>query len=185
MRVIAGSLSGRYFSSPDNNHTHPMSEKIRGALFNSLGDISGLRLLDAFSGAGALSFEAISRDARYVLAIELDRISYKSILLTSKELKISLENLKVVRANCYSWSLNNPESEFDIIIADPPFPAVQQNPNQVFLLMPHLIKGGLFILSLPKGINSASGALRPPDEFKCVNFKNYGDAELVFYRRIR
>nr|MBP9820948.1 RsmD family RNA methyltransferase [Candidatus Saccharibacteria bacterium] len=60
MRIIAGFLGGRLIESPHNNKTHPMSEKMRGALFNSLGDINGLTFLDAFAGTGACGFEAIS-----------------------------------------------------------------------------------------------------------------------------
>jgi 16S rRNA (guanine966-N2)-methyltransferase len=161
-----------------------MSDKIRGALFNSLGDISGLRLLDAFSGTGALSFEAISRNASFVLAIELDHASYKTIMLNSAELGIEPQELKVVRANCYSWSLHNSEAKFDVIIADPPFPMIQSKPNQIFLLVSHLNLGGILVASMPAGIKSVSNVLRNPKELEEIHYKNYGDAELVFYRRI-
>ena len=69
MRVIAGRLGGRLFDSPHTRRTHPMSDKARGALFNMLGDIEGMHVLDPFAGTGALSFEAISRGAASALAI--------------------------------------------------------------------------------------------------------------------
>jgi 16S rRNA (guanine(966)-N(2))-methyltransferase RsmD len=72
MRIIAGTLGGRTFESPHGRRTHPMSDKVRGSLFNTLGDIDGLTILDAFAGSGALAFEAISRGAEHVLAIEID-----------------------------------------------------------------------------------------------------------------
>ncbi|MBX4199607.1 RsmD family RNA methyltransferase, partial [Candidatus Saccharibacteria bacterium] len=53
MRIISGQLKGRNFASPRGHKTHPMSDKMRGALFNILGDIEGLSFLDAFSGSGA------------------------------------------------------------------------------------------------------------------------------------
>jgi 16S rRNA G966 N2-methylase RsmD len=53
MRVIAGSLGGRPFESPHGHRTHPMSEKVRGAIFGILGDIEGLTVLDIFAGSGA------------------------------------------------------------------------------------------------------------------------------------
>ena len=61
MRIIAGTLGGRNFDSK-SQATHPMSEKMRGALFNVLGDIDGLKVLDCFAGSGAIGFEAISRE---------------------------------------------------------------------------------------------------------------------------
>ena len=54
MRVIAGKLGGRFFNGPDSSATHPMAERVRGALFNALGDIAGLHVLDAFGGSGGL-----------------------------------------------------------------------------------------------------------------------------------
>ena len=60
MRVISGKFGGQLFDAPKGHRTHPMSEKVRGALFSVLGDISGLTVLDAFAGSGALSIEAIS-----------------------------------------------------------------------------------------------------------------------------
>ncbi|MGH7237496.1 MAG: RsmD family RNA methyltransferase, partial [Candidatus Saccharimonadales bacterium] len=50
MRIIAGSLGGQLFAAPRGAATHPMSQKVRGGLFNVLGDISGLSVLDAFGG---------------------------------------------------------------------------------------------------------------------------------------
>ena len=70
MRIISGVLGGRVFKAPNGNKTHPMSEKIRGAMFNSLGDISGLTVLDAFSGSGAVAIEAFSRGAEHVVAVD-------------------------------------------------------------------------------------------------------------------
>ena len=36
MRVIAGSLRGHTFDSPGGHRTHPMSERIKGAIFNAV-----------------------------------------------------------------------------------------------------------------------------------------------------
>jgi 16S rRNA (guanine966-N2)-methyltransferase len=73
MRVIAGFLGGRNFDSPGGHRTHPMSDKVRGAVFGVLGDIKGLSVLDAFAGSGALSIEAVSRGAKYAVAIDVDK----------------------------------------------------------------------------------------------------------------
>jgi 16S rRNA (guanine966-N2)-methyltransferase len=39
---------------------------VREALFMSLGDFSGLRVVDLFAGSGALGIEALSRGAVFV-----------------------------------------------------------------------------------------------------------------------
>jgi len=56
-----------------------MGERIRGALFNSLGDISGQTVLEPFAGSGALSFEALSRGAAGALLLERDKKAQATI----------------------------------------------------------------------------------------------------------
>jgi 16S rRNA (guanine966-N2)-methyltransferase len=80
MRVVAGSLKGRIFNEPSGHQTHPMSEKVRGALFNALGDIEGLSVLDAFAGSGALSFEAVSRGAKSVVRLIKTRPRFTKVI---------------------------------------------------------------------------------------------------------
>lgn len=41
MRIIAGEFKSRILKNPKGRKTHPMGEKIRGALFNAIGDIDG------------------------------------------------------------------------------------------------------------------------------------------------
>src|SRR3954470_23836038 len=98
MRIIAGQLKGQQFQAPHGHKTHPMSDKMRGALFNVLGDIEGLTFLDAFAGSGALAFEAASRGAKAVTAIEIDNSAHKTIGQNIKALHISTQ-VKAVKAN--------------------------------------------------------------------------------------
>jgi 16S rRNA (guanine966-N2)-methyltransferase len=175
MRIVAGSLKGRIFSEPHGHHTHPMSEKVRGALFNALGDIEGLTVLDAFSGSGALAFEAVSRGAKSALAIERDQAVHKVVQKSIEELSVS-DKVRAVRASAGAWSERNKEKRFDIVILAPPYDDLQ--PNTLQNLTIHLGKNGILVLDYP-------GKQDTP-EFKYakeVLCKNYGDAQLVFYRK--
>src|SRR3954465_12488188 len=97
MRIIAGQLKGQQFQAPHGHKTHPMSDKVRGALFNVLGDIEGLTFLDAFAGSGALAFEAASRGAKAVTAIDRDSSAHKILEQNAKEL--GLKSVKIIKAN--------------------------------------------------------------------------------------
>jgi 16S rRNA (guanine966-N2)-methyltransferase len=184
MRIIAGDLKGHIFSSPHSSHTHPMSDKIRGALFNSMGDISGLRILDAFAGTGAISFEAVSRGAREVIAIDSDRSAFSTIVRNRETLAIKENRLKVIQASCYAWSHNNQDSIFDVVILDPPYEKANANPAQIFSLKDHIATDGLFVVSLPPKTQLRNDEKRALNGLKEVLRKNYGDAELVFYKVI-
>ena len=86
MRIIAGELRGRQFNSPKGHRTHPMGDRVRTALFNTLGDISDLTILDAFAGSGALTFEAISRGAKSAVTLEIDYDAYEVIQQNAEDL---------------------------------------------------------------------------------------------------
>lgn len=176
MRIIAGKLGGRHLVAPSSRRTHPMSDKIRGALFNTLDDITGLTVLDAFAGSGALSFEAFSRGARHVTAIDVDRSAINTIVKSAKAFKL-LDFLKAIHANVSSWSDKNPDLTFDIVLCDPPYDDLQLTLLQK--LSKHLNDGGVLVLSWP-------GKLTAPElmTMKIIGQKTYGDAQLVFYKRI-
>lgn len=177
MRVIGGNLRGRPFQSPHGNKTHPMSDKMRGALFNILGDIEGLTFLDAFAGSGALAFEAASRGAARVIAIEKDRLVFEAIEASIKMLKLS-KTVHATRAHLAAWSSRNVEKEkYDILLLDPPYDDLQLLLVQK-LIKRHVKPGGLAVLSYP-------GKEEVPEFMyaKEVEVKNYGDAQLIFYRK--
>ncbi len=176
MRIIAGSLGGRKIETPDGKKTHPMSERIRNALFNSIGDeIGGARVLDAFAGSGALGIEAISRGASHATFIERDRIAQKVIDENITTLGIS-EQTKIIRASVAAWISTYDGELFDIILVDPPYhdpqfsTAIQLNG----LLKP----GALMVLSRPGRSESPTGA-----RIVVVDNRSYGDAALTYFRK--
>src|SRR5690606_19103403 len=77
MRIVGGSLRGRRLAAPRSDAIRPTTDRARESLFNILehkypGSLDGVRVLDLFSGSGALGIEAISRGAGYCLFVEQD-----------------------------------------------------------------------------------------------------------------
>lgn len=179
MRIIAGSLKGLQFQAPHGHRTHPMSEKVRGALFNVLGDIEGLSFLDAFAGSGALAFEAASRGARSVIAVDKDTSAHKTIEQNVQELHLQ-KIVHVTKANIAGWSIHNMEKKFDIVLLDPPYDDIQAKLLER-LAKRHAKTNGLVILSLPP---KADFSL-PPTHYSLLSTKPYGDTQLAFYRKTR
>lgn len=176
MRIVAGVLGGRIFSSPGTAKTHPMSERARGALFNTLGDIEGLTVLDAFAGSGALSFEAVSRGAESVVAIESDKSAQNVISQNIEALGLQAQ-VQLIKATANAWLRSSPEAIFDIVLCDPPYQDPQ--PKLLNQLAECAKPGGIVVLSLPP---EADFSLGP--HYQSLTTKDYGDATLVFYRRI-
>lgn len=172
MRVIAGELGGRIFNSPHGHRTHPMSDKMRGALFNMLGDISDLTVLDPFAGSGALSFEAVSRGAAYAVAIERDRNAQRTIRENTVLLGVE-DQVRSVSANASAWLRTTVET-FDLILLDPPYDALQI--PLLNELAQRIKPQGRLVLSWP-------GKQDPPtlNGIHMVSSKNYGDSSLYIY----
>jgi 16S rRNA (guanine966-N2)-methyltransferase len=150
-----------------------MSERIRGALFNSIGDIEGQTFLDAFAGTGAVAIEALSRGAIGVHAVEINADSFE-VLKHNRDLVTDEESMQVHRANIKTW-LKNQDKRFDIVVADPPYDNVSMNALDV--VANYVEVDGLLIISLPPAEHIAF------DTFEKLDEKRYGNAKLVFYRR--
>jgi 16S rRNA (guanine966-N2)-methyltransferase len=176
MRIISGKLKGLHFDSPHNPKTHPMSEKMRGALFNMLGDIEDMTILDAYGGSGALAFEAISRGAKYAIITEIDKYAWAVIKLNIDKLNLNTK-IKAIRANVVSWSENNYTTTFDLVLCDPPYVAVKE--KQLTQLINNVKKGGLMVISLPSKMY-----LPKFENMVLVRDSDYGDGSLAFYRKI-
>ena len=65
MRIIGGTAKGHTIKAPKGMDTRPTLDRVRESIFNVLAHrgIYGARVLDLFSGTGAVAIEALSRGA--------------------------------------------------------------------------------------------------------------------------
>jgi 16S rRNA (guanine966-N2)-methyltransferase len=177
MRIIGGQLAGRQFESPHGHRTRPMSDRVRGALFNMLGDISGLSVLDVYAGSGALGLEALSRGAASVQFVEMDAKASQTIGRNIETLRLA-ERAKNTRANVEFWSKRNPDLRYDLVLADPPYDDI--NLSTINLLATHIKNKGLMVLSHPgrEPAPTVNGVV-------VVDNRSYGDAALAYYRLVQ
>lgn len=152
-----------------------MGDKVRGALFAVLGDISGLTVLDPFAGSGAISFEAISRGARYATAIESEESAQRAITENIKSLDVA-RYVKLVKASASSWHTTAGDIKYDLVICDPPYHDKQL--SLIEKLATRVGKQGILVLSWPgnETVPEFSG-------YTIAVQKSYGDAQLIFYNR--
>ena len=70
IRIIGGEWRSRKLTVPDGPGLRPTPDRVRETLFNWLASyIGGARVLDAFTGSGALFLEALSRGASSGIAV--------------------------------------------------------------------------------------------------------------------
>ena len=180
IRVIAGRFGGRKLDAPETNNTRtkPMGERIRNALFNSIGsEVAEARVLDAFAGTGSVGIEALSRGAAHATFVERDKIAAK--ILANNVISLGLQNeAEIIPTSINNWLATKQPENYDIIFADPPYHNVQFSTVQTLfgLLKPN----GLMVLSHP-------GRGEVPNLEKLgivvVDNRSYGNAHLTFFRR--
>src|SRR4030095_7831538 len=73
MRVSAGKAKRLTLHPPPALKVRPATDKVKGALFNILGDLEGVKALDLFAGTGSVGIEALSRGAAECWFVESDR----------------------------------------------------------------------------------------------------------------
>ncbi|MCU0651319.1 MAG: 16S rRNA (guanine(966)-N(2))-methyltransferase RsmD, partial [Candidatus Omnitrophica bacterium] len=124
MKIKSGIYKGRVFLVPKG--IRPTQDIVRKALFDILGDMSGLSFLELFAGSGSVGLEALSHGAKSVTFVEIDRNSslilennIKSILSTD----YCLLTTAVITSDVFLAiaKLANQPGKFDIIFADPPY----------------------------------------------------------------
>ncbi len=124
IRIIGGVWRSRQISVLSQEGLRPSSDRVRETLFNWLGqDLSGLKVLDAFAGSGALGFESASRDAKEVVLIEKDK---KIVAQLQSQYQLLLSspiqgNLKVMQGDGIIHMGQANTAAYHLIFLDPPF----------------------------------------------------------------
>jgi 16S rRNA (guanine(966)-N(2))-methyltransferase RsmD len=118
MRIIAGRLKGRRLKAPAGTSVRPTSDSLRETLFNVLGPLDGLGVLDAFAGTGALGLEAYSRGASSIAFIEHDtaalRVLHENVAHCGVE-----DACAIIRGDFMHVRVD--AQRFDLVLLDPPY----------------------------------------------------------------
>jgi 16S rRNA (guanine966-N2)-methyltransferase len=121
MRVIAGSAKGHQLTGPDRRTTRPATDLVRGAIFSMLEVLTQdwSRVLDLYSGTGAMGIEALSRGAGWADFVDRQRRCCDII-------KQNLGKTKLTeKAHVYCCEVEKAisflDKEYNIIIMDPPY----------------------------------------------------------------
>jgi 16S rRNA (guanine966-N2)-methyltransferase len=122
IRITGGKCKGRRIAAPTGGYARFTSAKVREAVFDLVGSIDGLSVLDLFAGAGSFTVEALSRGAGSVTAVEANR---QTVALIRNNLRI-LEmdkNCQVLNMDVrYAVPmLNRQGRRFELVFADPPY----------------------------------------------------------------
>ena len=123
MRIIGGVYRSRLIDMPKGVEMRPTQDKVREAIFNILGDISGKAVLDLFSGSGAFGIESLSRGAFRSTFVENNIRCVQTIEKNLDSLHIPADRYDIIKASALRavYGLEEAGSKYDIIFMDPPY----------------------------------------------------------------
>mgnify|MGYP000851349112 FL=1 len=123
VRIIAGLWRGRKLPVLNAEGLRPTGDRVKETLFNWLMPyIVDSYCLDCFAGSGSLGFEALSRQAKQVMFLELDKTVANQLKKNLQTLKTTTEQAQVINQNSLEFlkqAQNQPH--FDLVFLDPPF----------------------------------------------------------------
>ena len=119
-RIIGGKARGVRLKPVPGDITRPVTDRVKGALFNILGaDIREAAFLDLFGGTGSVGIEALSRGANFVRMIDLNRPAVSIIKENLKTTRLD-ENADVIQMDAFHFLKQKPDRVFDYIYVAPP-----------------------------------------------------------------
>lgn len=175
-RIVAGSARGRRLAVPDGLGTRPTSEKVRGAVFNLLGQFfEGGAVLDLYAGSGALALEALSRGCERATCVEADRRAVEAIRRNAEAL--GWADRVVVRQGRVEDLAPRLLPGFALAFVDPPY---AEGPGAALALLGALLAPG------GRAVAEHDAKAPPPDRvgpLALVERRSYGGTGISIYRR--
>ena len=112
-------IGSRPLKSCKGDTTRPTADKVKGAVFSSLGgSFDSGRMLDCYSGTGNMALEALSRGMKFATMVEKDRMALNVIRENVKSLQE--KNCEIISGSIFSV-MNRLKEAYDLVYIDPPY----------------------------------------------------------------
>ena len=177
MRIVAGTARGRRLAAPAGEGTRPTSDKVRGSIFNILGQFfEGGRVLDLYAGTGSLALEALSRGCATATCVEASP-GAAAVILDNAAVCGFADKVTVVQRRVEAALPTLSPDSFDLAFVDPPY---SEGPGAALALLDRVLRPGAMVVAehdrrSPPG--DRAGALVVLDR------RTYGDSGISIYRR--
>lgn len=160
MRVTGGVCRGRPLRAPRGASVRPTSDRVREALFSSLGDLTDDTVLDLYAGCGALGIEALSRGAARAWFVDRSprclACVRRNLVALGLEARARLRRSDVRRFLAQAGT--GPDWTVDLAFLDPPYAS-----DEVARALPELLDSGLLAPSA-RVVVETDRHVPPPDD---------------------
>jgi 16S rRNA (guanine(966)-N(2))-methyltransferase RsmD len=179
LQVLTGTAKGRKLKVPKGKAVRPTTSRVKKTIFDTLGNISGLKVLDLFAGSGGLGIEALSRGATHTTFVEKDPTVYKT--LKENVLLSGFPDRATLICARYEVAINRLKKrgeKFNLIFIDPPYILYERKEVSDFICETSelLQDGGVIVIEHNRKIENT------PNGFKRIT-KPFGGTQLSFFIR--
>lgn len=176
LRIIAGENKGRSLKALKGLATRPTLDKVRGAVFNALYDVSGAKVLDLFGGSGAMALEALSRGAAHCVIVDSSKAAAQVIM--DNTMALGYGDRVDLRCCDFRTALL-PQEKFDIIFLDPPYGQGLVGESLNLIIDKALLaKDGIVVAE----VSAQEPECHEFPGFCLIKEKRYGAAKILYYR---
>ena len=122
MRIVGGIYRRRIITYPDDaEHIRPTKDRVREAIFSALGDLSGMKGLDLYSGSGAMGIEGLSRGCDFMTFVDKNKIAIETTKKNINSLNIKNAEVLFTTDEEAIKRFISDKRVFDIVFLDPPY----------------------------------------------------------------
>lgn len=185
-KIIAGKYKSKSLELPSLEVTRSSKARLKESFFNVLQfDIIDKIFIEVFAGSGSIGLEALSRGAKRVCFIELDKNSYEILLKNCKSIDMTL--CQTIQANSFTQipilmeELKNSSEEL-ILYIDPPFDYREGMGNiyeESFEMVKNIKNNNIYMIAFEH-----KSSLSMPEvlgNFSLKKSKKFGKSSLSYY----
>ncbi len=184
MRIISGTAKGTKLYTLEGLATRPTLDRVKEAIFNIISkDIPEAKVLDLFSGSGAIGLEFASRGAEKVYLCDKSKdacdIIKKNTEKTHLEDKVKLYHedfIKVIK------ELRN--EKFDIVYLDPPYKTDFIKIAIIKLIENENLTQDTLIIAETDEKEKVLKQIEEINNIEIVNQRKYGRANILFLKKM-
>ena len=185
MNIVSGKLRGLPLRAPAGMMTRPTAVRSRKALFDSLGDLSGMTVADLFAGSGAIGLEAASRGAQSVWFADSAPGAIKCIKAnSSKALSMGCDTqFEILNGPLPAGAMRlSVLAEPDLVFADPPYAETTEFLSAILndAAFTRWCRKAVLIWEVP----ADKGLVPPPETWSLDAIRVFGGAKFAFFRRV-
>lgn len=178
MRIIAGQARGRRLKAPDTKGTRPVTDRVREAVFSSIGSwVEDSIVADLYAGSGSFGLEALSRGAASAVFVENGRKALAALRANVETVGLG----GTVLATTVQDYLSRGNHRFHLVFLDPPWPdPTEQIEDDLVALDRLLLPNGEVVISR----RHTDRVPDQPENWRVATDKRYGDTRIIRYEKV-